>query len=93
MLAGLVGRAHEWHGSPLTLAVVTTDPDRLLWLDVGERVQLGTEEHGADGSLVLPAEALLRLVAGRLGAGHTPSTLTIEGPMSLDDLRAVFPGY
>ncbi len=31
--------------------------------------------------------------AGRLGTDHTPAGVTIDGPMSLDDLRAVFPGY
>jgi uncharacterized protein (TIGR03083 family) len=93
ILAGLVGRAHEWHGPPVTLAVVTTDPDRRLWLEVGDRVQLGSQEQLADGALVLPAEALVRLAAGRLGIDHTPAGVTIDGPMSLDDLRAVFPGY
>jgi hypothetical protein len=38
-------------------------------------------------------EAWLRLAAGRLKANHTPADVQITGPISLDDLRAVFPGY
>ena len=33
------------------------------------------------------------MAAGRLRPTHTPDTVTIEGELTLDDLRAVFPGY
>jgi hypothetical protein len=33
------------------------------------------------------------LAAGRLRAAHTPAGVAIEGELTLDDLRAVFPGY
>lgn len=45
----------------------------------------------ADQTLVLPAEALIRLVYGRLDPRHTP---TLEGDTSvLEALRQMFPGF
>ncbi|MCW2813031.1 MAG: hypothetical protein JWN84_486 [Nocardioides sp.] len=38
-------------------------------------------------------EALVRLVAGRLGPAYTPEEVTVTGNVTLDDLRRVFPGY
>ena len=39
------------------------------------------------------AEAALRLLGGRLTAAYTPETVAVTGNVTLDDLRAVFPGY
>jgi hypothetical protein len=39
----------------------------------------------------LPAEALLRLVYGRLDPDHTPAQ--VIGAGTLDELREVFPGF
>ena len=44
----------------------------------------------ADGEIRLPAEALLRLLYGRVDPGHTPEHTA--GGIGLDRLRAVFPG-
>ncbi len=41
--------------------------------------------------LELPADALIRLVAGRLDPDHTPAG--IVGASHLDELRQVFPGF
>ena len=41
----------------------------------------------------IPAEAFVRLTAGRLVPERTPDGVTVDGPLSLDDLRKVFPGY
>jgi hypothetical protein len=40
-----------------------------------------------------PAEAWVRLVAGRLGPEYTPASVSVTGSVGLDDLRRVFPGY
>src|SRR4051812_45239821 len=40
-----------------------------------------------------PLEAAIRLLAGRLTPEHTPAGVTVEGNVSLDDLRKAFPGY
>jgi uncharacterized protein (TIGR03083 family) len=73
----------------------TTDPRRYYRLEVrGDGATL-TEGPGADASTraTLPAEAWLRLTAGRLAPGHTPDSVRVEGDVSLDELRRIFPGY
>jgi hypothetical protein len=42
--------------------------------------------------LRLPAEALLRLVYGRLDSDHTPASVDAGGH-PLDSLRRAFPGF
>jgi len=93
LMAGFVGRPAAWAGPPVTVAVRTTDPERRFWLQLGDAVVLGSEERPGAGALSLPAESLVRLIAGRLTPGRTPAAVAIDGPVSLDDLRAVFPGY
>ncbi|MEV8615858.1 hypothetical protein AB0383_49595 [Amycolatopsis sp. NPDC051373] len=39
-----------------------------------------------------PAEAFIRLVSGRLKAPYDTG-VTVDGALSLDDLRRVFPGF
>ncbi len=39
------------------------------------------------------ADAVARLMSGRLTTAHTPATVTVSGNLSLEDLRRVFPGY
>jgi uncharacterized protein (TIGR03083 family) len=77
------------------IAVEMTDPTGAYVVDVGDE---GTalREDGADDAgtrLTVPAESFVRLTAGRLAPDHTPESVTIEGELSLDDLRALFPGY
>jgi hypothetical protein len=36
---------------------------------------------------------VLRLIGGRLSPAHTPPGVEVIGDVTLDDLRAVFPGY
>ncbi len=52
------------------------------------------EPAEADGSLPhlrLPAEALVRLVYGRLDPAHPPPVETSQ--VDLDELRQIFPGF
>jgi uncharacterized protein (TIGR03083 family) len=93
MMAGWVGRPDAWTGRPTTIEVRTTDPERAFWLQLGDSVSLGTEPLAADGRLAIPAEAFVRLSAGRLASDRTPAGVEATGSASLDDLRAVFPGY
>jgi uncharacterized protein (TIGR03083 family) len=80
------GRAH--------LAVRLSSPDRSLGLELGDSVTLTDEPADADGVLTAPAEWWLRLVTGRHGKDHTPQSVSLTGDaVSLDDLRAVFPGF
>ena len=80
-------------GDSFRVRVRTTSPDGDYLLDVGEPVTLSDWVDGAevDGTIELPAEALLRLLYGRLDPEHTPA-YTAEG-IELDRLRAVFPGF
>ncbi len=91
----LAARSAAPDGKQRRLRVSTTDPERHFILETGEAVSL-TESDGPGGSdglpeLRLPAEALVRLVYGRLGPHHTPP-VDADG-VDLDDLRRLFPGF
>jgi uncharacterized protein (TIGR03083 family) len=80
-------------GVQTTLRVETTDPHLVLGLVLGESVSLGDAPTDVGGVLTIPAEALLRLLAGRLDEAHTPDTVTITSSVvTLEQLRRVFPG-
>jgi len=84
---------------PVRLAVRTTNPQQHYLLTVSaERAELQDTGSGAGtgdttGELDLPAEAFLRLAAGRLDPDHTPPGTDVHGRPTLDQLRALFPGY
>jgi uncharacterized protein (TIGR03083 family) len=91
-LGQVAARAGKPAGEPQRILVRTTGPDRRLVLDIGESVSL--TEAGDDDDLPtlrIPAEALVRLVYGRLDPVHTPPIET--GDVDLDLLRRVFPGF
>jgi uncharacterized protein (TIGR03083 family) len=89
----LAARVGKPAGHATTLQVLTSEPERELAL-VTDGVRLEPwSDQTASGTLRIPAEALLRLVYGRLDSAHTPS-LELDAPgLSLDDLRAIFPGF
>ncbi len=75
---------------PRSITVGTTDPGRNLALALGpDEVSISPTQPVDDPDMVLPAEALIRLVYGRLDPDHTPP---VEGTADLDELRRVFPG-
>jgi uncharacterized protein (TIGR03083 family) len=78
------------------VAVSTTDPARTYLLELrmdGAALTEGGENETAGTSLAIPAESFVRLTGGRLASEHTPASVTISGELSLDALRAAFPGY
>lgn len=90
-LGQLAARAGKPVGGDRRVRLATSEPERRLVLEVGEAVSLA--EAADDDELPevrLPAEALVRLVYGRLDREHTPPVET-RG-VDLDDLRAIFPG-
>lgn len=92
-MVGFLGRPEALDGAQATLRVETTDPRRVLGLVLAQTVSLSDAPAENSGVLTGPAEALLRLLAGRLDAAHTPQALTITGDeVTLDQLRRVFPG-
>ena len=78
------------------VAIETSDPSRSYLLELGDdRTSLSEVDAGAVGAgarVRIPAEAFVRLTAGRLSPAHTPGAATVEGAISLDDLRRLFPG-
>jgi len=93
-LAGRVGRPQ---GRAYRVNVRTTAPARSFMLDVtsdGVTLHAAAEvaSEPADARLTLPAAALVRLVYGRLDPAHTPAEVEVSGAVTLDELRAVFPG-
>lgn len=91
-LAGHVGRSGP-SGGRRAIGIHTSDPERRYLLRIGEQVSIsdGTDDL-RDGWLEMPAEALIRLVYGRLDPDHTPAGIKAEGAADLDELRRVFPG-
>jgi uncharacterized protein (TIGR03083 family) len=76
---------------PRTVAIRTTDPVRHLTVELGgDAVEIAEGEPVDAPDLELPAEALIRLVYGRLDEAHTPA---LSGTANLDVLRAAFPGF
>jgi uncharacterized protein (TIGR03083 family) len=78
---------------PFRMWTHTIDAESDLLWDCAEIVTVGSGvgDEG-DARVDLPAESLIRLLAGRLDPAHTPSTVTASG-VDLDDVRAIFPGY
>jgi uncharacterized protein (TIGR03083 family) len=92
-LLGWIAKPDALEGKSASLAIVTSDPAREFGLELGEKVALTDKPVAADGTLRIPSEAWLRLITGRLAPKYTPGGTQIDGPLSLDDLRKVFPGF
>ncbi len=92
-LSRFLGFAGKPSGDAFRVRVLTTEPDADYLLVVADTVTLSDWAPGTDteGGVRMPTEALLRLVYGRLDAGHTPE-VSADG-IDLDRLRAVFPGF
>lgn len=79
------------------VAIQTSEPARSYLLELRDdgcsliELDAPTADAGMDARM--PAEAFIRLIAGRLAPEHTPHGVTVDGAISLDDLRKVFPGY
>jgi uncharacterized protein (TIGR03083 family) len=76
---------------PVTLTVRATAPERTVALRLTDTAELTEATGQADGEVTLPLEAMPRLLSGRLRASDTG--IVVNGPVSLEDLRRVFPGY
>jgi uncharacterized protein (TIGR03083 family) len=91
---GRLGSGKKPQATPVDLEVHASAPERTCKLSVSEEaVSMSPETGGTTGRLNLPSEALLRLTYGRLDPDHTPAGVSVEGPVSLDELRELFPGF
>jgi uncharacterized protein (TIGR03083 family) len=87
MFARFTGKPTEGSRS---VTVRTSTPRRDIVLVLGpDEVSVAASDPVEGPDLELPAEALVRLVYGRLDADHTPP---VTGPADLDELRRAFPG-
>jgi uncharacterized protein (TIGR03083 family) len=78
-------------GSERQIRIHTDDPERNFTVTLmRDKVTFGPGEAAAAPDLTMPAEALIRLVYGRLDPAHTPAVAG-DGA-TLDQLRHVFPG-
>jgi uncharacterized protein (TIGR03083 family) len=82
-------------GERFRVLIQTTDPERKFLLDVTDSVSLTVDPSGDEGQarIQMSAEALLRLVYGRLDPDHTPPVTVLSGDIGLDQLRQVFSGF
>lgn len=90
----LAARTGRPGGTAGRVRIVTSSPERTFILEpTGETVSLtaGDDAAGPLPEVRLPAEALVRLVYGRLDPAHTPPVETRDA--GLDDLRKMFPGF
>jgi uncharacterized protein (TIGR03083 family) len=85
-LVGWVGKADQYDGE---VRVALGD----YTVVIGDAVafEAGTAEVNA--TFEGPFEAGIRLISGRLGPDHTPEGTTVTGAVTLEQLRAVFPGF
>jgi len=91
----LAARSGQPDGTKRRVHVSASDPQRHFTLETGDTVTLEpstADEREEDGAeLRLPAEALIRLVYGRLDPAHMPP-VEARG-VDLDELRQIFPGF
>jgi uncharacterized protein (TIGR03083 family) len=91
-LGHLAARSGKPDGTRLRLHVSATSPERHFTLESGDTVTLApSQDEESLPELRLPAEALVRLVYGRLDPAHTPA-VEARG-VDLDELRRIFPGF
>jgi uncharacterized protein (TIGR03083 family) len=62
-------------------------------LVIGDQVRLTASAPAATATFSGSLGAALRLLAGRLKPDYTPPDVNVQGNVTLDELRVVFPGY
>ena len=87
-MLGFVGKSAEVPGR-VVLGLEGTGYS--LVIDDGVTIVAGADQPTA--TFHGPAEAVIRLIGGRLKPSHTSTDIAVTGNVTLDDLRRVFPGY
>ena len=87
-MTGFTGKADAL-AKPATVQV----GDGPVGLVIADKVSVTTAVTNPTATFVGPLDAVLRLIGGRLSPAHTPAGVEVIGDVTLDDRRAVFPGY
>jgi uncharacterized protein (TIGR03083 family) len=78
---------------PISEPVLLDIADSGYGLSITDSVTMLSAVNDPTATFSGPLEAAIRLLAGRLGPQHTPTDLEITGNISLEQLRAAFPGF
>jgi uncharacterized protein (TIGR03083 family) len=87
-LLGFIGKA-DAVATPARVHLGTSD----LAIVIADGVSVTTAPGDATATFHGQLESVIRLIGGRLGPQYTPADVSVEGNLSLEDLRRVFPGY
>ncbi|MEV7099600.1 maleylpyruvate isomerase family mycothiol-dependent enzyme [Amycolatopsis sp. NPDC051045] len=92
LLAGPVGFLLNFLAKPAELAAPASVAVPGAGLVIDDAVTVVDHLESPSATFNGPAEAFVRLVSGRLKAPYDKG-VTVEGSITLDDLRRVFPGF
>jgi hypothetical protein len=92
LLAGPMGFMLSFLAKPSELAAPVSVAVPGAGLVIDDAVTVVDHLESPSATFTGPAEAFVRLVSGRFKAPFDAG-VTVEGTITLDDLRRVFPGY
>ncbi|MBU2663790.1 maleylpyruvate isomerase N-terminal domain-containing protein [Actinoplanes bogorensis] len=92
-LTGGIGFLLGFIGKPAGVDAVISVADTPYRIVIDNSVRLTTESPATTASFDGPLEAAIRLLYGRLKPAFTPAGVSVSGNVSLDQLRAAFPGF
>jgi len=87
-MLGFAGKADAL-SAPARVRIGTSD----IGIVITDSVSVASSVGDATATFHGQPESVVRLFGGRLTPAHTPSDVRVEGNVSLEDLRRVFPGY
>lgn len=87
-LLGFAGKAAAL-SEPAVVEIAGSD----LAFAIADRVELTSPGPAPTAALTAELESVIRLIGGRLTPSYTPTAVSVTGNVTLDELRAVFPGY
>jgi uncharacterized protein (TIGR03083 family) len=87
-LLGFIGKPAA--AGERTVVEISGTPYRIV---LDDKARFTTEDLPATATFTGPLESAMRLIYGRLGPRFTPAGVDVTGAITLDGLRAVFPGF
>ncbi|GAA2851706.1 hypothetical protein Acy02nite_35350 [Actinoplanes cyaneus] len=87
-LLGFIGKPAEEREQ--AVVEIAKTPYRIV---LDDKARLTTEDLPVTATFDGPLEAAIRLIYGRLAPRHTPAGVGTTGNITLDELRATFPGF